>query len=52
MPEGDQEGHVDRHKDLNRLGDKQAARKGRGEGEQRPALPTLWGAKAAQVGQK
>lgn len=43
---------MDRHKDLNRLGDKQAARKGRGEGEQRPALPTLWGVKAAQVGQK
>lgn len=49
MPEGDQEGHVDRRKDLNRLGDKQAVREGRGEREQRPALPSMWGAKAARV---
>lgn len=41
MPEGDQEGHVDRHKDLNGLGDKQAVREGRGETEWRPALPSV-----------
>lgn len=46
---GDQEGHVDRHKDLNGLGDKQAVREGRGKREQRPALLSVWGAEAPQV---
>lgn len=49
MPEGDQEGHGDRRKDLNGLGDKQAVREGRGERERRPALPSVWGAEAARV---
>jgi len=52
MRKGDQEGHVDRHQDLNRLGDKQAVREGRGEREWRPALLLVWGARVAEVRKK
>lgn len=47
MSVGDQIGHVERHKDLNHLGDKQAVREGRGKREQRLALPLVWGTEAA-----
>lgn len=46
---GIRKAHVDRRKDLNRLGDKQVAREGRRERQQRPALLSVWGAKVARV---